>query len=213
MRCLAVGAAGPAGTYTVSGIPVDVTAADAATARDQAIVEGQRAALQMLVENMMGAEKAATDPVAQRRRAIRDMVQDFEVESERLSSVRYVGIADLPLPVAIRSTSWSAGAPAGTLDTTTMPHARRAGAHHHGRTCRSPACSNGWRCGNGWSACRCCIAPTCATWRGRGQARSGLQRRAAQLHAGAGAASVAAARRRRRTGCSCSSACRGATTP
>jgi len=79
-----------AGTYTVSGIPVDVTAADASAARDQAIVEGQRAALKALVENMMGAEKAAQIPLPDDA-GISDMVQDFEVESERLSTVRYVG--------------------------------------------------------------------------------------------------------------------------
>src|SRR5262245_57448802 len=77
-------AALPAGaaTYTVTGVPVDVTADNAAAARDQAIIEGQRAALKLLVENMMGTEKAAQIPLPDDA-AISEMVQDFEVESER----------------------------------------------------------------------------------------------------------------------------------
>src|SRR5436190_15679209 len=60
---LALFASGPAlavAPYVVSGVPVDVTAADSATARDQAIVEGQRKAFSMLMEQMVGADKAAT---------------------------------------------------------------------------------------------------------------------------------------------------------
>jgi len=108
-----------AGTYTVSGIPVDVTAADASTARDQAIVDGQRAALQKLVENMMGAEKAKEIPLPSDDE-ISAMVQDFEVENERVSSVRYVG--SLTYRFLSDPVDRLVGrAPAGTLDTTAMP--------------------------------------------------------------------------------------------
>ena len=108
-----------AGTYTVSGIPVDVTAADASTARDQAIVDGQRAALQKLVENMMGAEKAKQIPLPSDDE-ISAMVQDFEAENERVSSVRYVG--SLTYRFLSDPVDRLVGrAPAGTLDTTTMP--------------------------------------------------------------------------------------------
>ncbi len=108
-----------AGTYTVSGIPVDVTAADASTARDQAIVDGQRAALQKLVENMMGSEKAKQVPLPSDDE-ISAMVQDFEVETERVSSVRYV--ASLTYRFQSDPVDRLVGrAPAGTLDTTTMP--------------------------------------------------------------------------------------------
>jgi hypothetical protein len=108
-----------AGTYTVSGIPVDVTAADASTARDQAIVDGQRAALQKLVENMMGSEKAKQIPLPSDDE-ISAMVQDFEVETERVSSVRYVG--SLTYRFLSDPVDRLVGrAPAGTLDTTTMP--------------------------------------------------------------------------------------------
>ena len=108
-----------AGTYTVSGIPVDVTAADASTARDQAIVDGQRAALQKLVENMMGADKAKEIPLPSDDE-ISAMVQDFEVENERVSSVRYVG--SLTYRFLSDPVDRLVGrAPAGTIDTTTMP--------------------------------------------------------------------------------------------
>ena len=108
-----------AGTYTVSGIPVDVTAADASTARDQAIVDGQRAALQKLVENMMGVEKAREIPIPSDDE-ISAMVQDFEVETERVSSVRYVG--SLTYRFLSDPVDRLVGrAPAGTLDTTAMP--------------------------------------------------------------------------------------------
>jgi hypothetical protein len=80
-----------AGTYTVSGVPVDVTAADAASARDKAILDGQRLALKTLVENMAGAEQAASIALPADGE-ISAMVQDFEVESEKLSGVRYVGV-------------------------------------------------------------------------------------------------------------------------
>src|SRR5215470_383627 len=86
--CRTAQAAAP---YVVSGVPVDVTAADAATARDQAIVEGQRKAFSMLMEQLVGAQTAATIQTPSDAQ-LSGMVQDFEVESERLSSVRYIGV-------------------------------------------------------------------------------------------------------------------------
>src|SRR5262249_1516926 len=79
-----------ANPYEVTGVPVDVTASDAATARDQAIVQGQRKAFTMLMEQLLGADKAPSVAVPSDA-ALGNMVQDFEVESERLSSVRYIG--------------------------------------------------------------------------------------------------------------------------
>jgi hypothetical protein len=88
---VAGGPALAAAPYVVSGVPVDVTAADAATARDQAIAEGQRKAFSMLMEQLVGAEQAATIATPSDSQ-LSGMVQDFEVESERLSSVRYIGV-------------------------------------------------------------------------------------------------------------------------
>ena len=80
-----------AAPYVVSGVPVDVTAADSATARDQAIMEGQRKAFSMLMQQLVGADKAPTIQTPSDSQ-LSSMVQDFEVESERLSSVRYIGV-------------------------------------------------------------------------------------------------------------------------
>jgi hypothetical protein len=80
-----------AAPYVVSGVDVDVTAADSATARDQAIAEGQRKAFAKLMEQLVGAEQAATIQTPSDSQ-LSGMVQDFEVESERLSSVRYIGV-------------------------------------------------------------------------------------------------------------------------
>lgn len=85
------GPASAATPYVVSGVPVDVTAADAATARDEAIAQGQRAAFTKLMEQLLGAEQAAAIPTPDDA-ALSAMVQDFEVESERLSAVRYIGV-------------------------------------------------------------------------------------------------------------------------
>lgn len=80
-----------AAPYVVSGVPVDVTAADAVAARDQAILEGQRKAFTMLMEQQLGPEKAATIKTPSDDR-LSSMIEDFEVESERISGVRYVGV-------------------------------------------------------------------------------------------------------------------------
>jgi hypothetical protein len=122
---LAVVGCGPAlaaNPYVVSGVPVDVTAADSATARDQAIVEGQRKAFSMLMEQLVGAEKAATIQVPSDSQ-LSGMVQDFEVESERLSSVRYIGVMTYRFDAA--SIDAITGKPADGTDVTigagTMP--------------------------------------------------------------------------------------------
>jgi hypothetical protein len=74
---------------TVSDVPVDVTAKDAASARDQAIATAQAKAFAKLVKRLV------PDPAAQARihpsqQEIESFVQDFGVESERVSPVRYI---------------------------------------------------------------------------------------------------------------------------
>jgi hypothetical protein len=74
--------------YTVAGVEVDVTAASAAEARDQAFAEGQRLALERLVEQLAGPGSGinvAGLPPAQ----IDRMVQGFQVQEERTSPGRY----------------------------------------------------------------------------------------------------------------------------
>ena len=79
---------------TVSDVPVDVTAKDAAAARDQAIAVAQSKAWDKLMKQMV------TDPAQQARlhpsqQDIESFVQDFGVESERVSTVRYIGLYDV----------------------------------------------------------------------------------------------------------------------
>jgi hypothetical protein len=75
--------------YTATGIDVDITG-DIATLRDQAMLEGQRKALQKVVSDIAPAERAAalqlpSDDV------ISTWVQDFEIEEEKTSATRYIG--------------------------------------------------------------------------------------------------------------------------
>lgn len=73
--------------YTVTDVPVDITADNAAHARDEAIVQAQRAALAELVEHVganQSANKISDDDLA-------TLVQSFEVQDEHASSVRYIG--------------------------------------------------------------------------------------------------------------------------
>jgi len=97
LMALALGSASSARAetfLTVSDVPVDVTAKDAAAARDQAIAVAQSKAFDKLVKELV------TDPVQQARlhpsqQDIESFVQDFGVENERVSTVRYIGLYDV----------------------------------------------------------------------------------------------------------------------
>ncbi len=89
---LAVAPGAKAETYlTVSDVPVDVTAKDANAARDSAIAAAQSKAFDMLVKQMVSnpPDQARLHPGQQQ---IEGFVQDFSVESERVSTVRYIGM-------------------------------------------------------------------------------------------------------------------------
>jgi len=75
--------------YTATGIDVDVTG-DIATLRDQALLQGQRKALQKVLSDIAPAERVAaltlpSDDV------ISAWVQDFEIEQEKSSATHYIG--------------------------------------------------------------------------------------------------------------------------
>jgi hypothetical protein len=76
---------------TVSDVPVDVTAKDAAAARDQAIAVAQSKAWDRLVKQLVAnpADQTRLHPSQQE---IEGFVQDFGVENERVSMVRYIGL-------------------------------------------------------------------------------------------------------------------------
>jgi hypothetical protein len=101
VRCLlvalALGLASSAGAetfLTVSDVPVDVTAKDAAAARDQAIAVVQSKAFDKLVKQLVPnpSDQARIHPSQQ---DIESFVQDFGVENERVSTVRYIGLYDV----------------------------------------------------------------------------------------------------------------------
>lgn len=76
--------------YTVEGVKVDVTADSALTARDQAFDKAQIDAFTVLAGRMLSeSELAAFKPPD--AATVSPMVQDYEVTSEKLSSVRYIG--------------------------------------------------------------------------------------------------------------------------
>ena len=75
--------------FTVRGIPVDVTAETAASAREAAHAEGHAMAMETLLTRLLPrAERTRTPPLETAQ--IVDLVKDFEVADERTSNVRYL---------------------------------------------------------------------------------------------------------------------------
>jgi hypothetical protein len=88
--------------YTVSRIPVDVTAETAAAAREAALAEGHREAYHRLMSRLVLEADAAYVPDLDQGQ-IAQLVQDFSVVDEKTSAVRY--LADLTFrfkPDAVR---------------------------------------------------------------------------------------------------------------
>ncbi|CAK0774016.1 conserved hypothetical protein [Azospirillaceae bacterium] len=75
--------------FTVRGVEVDVTETSAAAARDQAILQAQRKAYQILFKKMTVGGENAQPPVMKDLDLAR-MVEGFEIEQERASAIRYV---------------------------------------------------------------------------------------------------------------------------
>lgn len=76
--------------FTVTGVAVDVTAATASEARDQAFSEGARVALAQLIEGLAGVIPTV-DAASLPAEEIGALIQAFEVEEERTSPGRYRG--------------------------------------------------------------------------------------------------------------------------
>jgi hypothetical protein len=81
--------AAPEDAYAVSGIAVDATAASAAAARDKAIADGQREAFKQLIQRLVAKDAVKRVPTMPDP-ALTAMVDDFAVEEEHSSSVRYI---------------------------------------------------------------------------------------------------------------------------
>lgn len=78
--------------FTVRDVPVDETAATAADARQAALTVGQRRAFRRLMERLVPEDQQDRVPAVESS-ALQYYVQDFSVNNERTSTVRY--LADL----------------------------------------------------------------------------------------------------------------------
>jgi hypothetical protein len=95
--------------YSVSGIAVDRTAATPQQARDAAIADGERKAFDILMRRLTDPAQAARLPQPSAR-DLAELVQGFQVETERASATRYVATLDIAFkPDAVRELLGSAG--------------------------------------------------------------------------------------------------------
>jgi hypothetical protein len=88
--CAALPAAAQApSVFTVRNVAVDQTAATASEAREAALLEGERKAFRQLLERLTPLAQHARLPRSTNAQ-IADLLENFEVQSERASSVRYI---------------------------------------------------------------------------------------------------------------------------
>lgn len=112
-------AQGGGNSYTIGGVDVDVTAADAIKARDQGIREAQRRAVRMLVERMVGAEDRARVPPLDDA-ALANMVRGVEFARERTLTNRYIGTLSIVFGADPVKT-WLGGAGISITETVPRP--------------------------------------------------------------------------------------------
>lgn len=75
--------------FSVRNVPVDVTAATVEAARDKAMIEGQRTALDILLRRLVASADLARLPVFTDREVV-NLVIDFGIDNEKSSAVRYI---------------------------------------------------------------------------------------------------------------------------
>ncbi len=75
--------------YRVSDVPVDVTADTAASARDQALLDGEAQAFRTLLERMTLKTDHPRLPTLEQK-DVADFVQDISIRDEKTSGVRYI---------------------------------------------------------------------------------------------------------------------------
>jgi hypothetical protein len=104
------GAAEP-DVFTVAGVPVDATAANAVAAREAARLEGERRAVRILLERLtLAADQGRLPRVGDQ--ALPNLVRNFEVAGERSSGVRYLAEYTFRFrPDGIRTLLRNAGVP------------------------------------------------------------------------------------------------------
>jgi hypothetical protein len=76
--------------FIVRDVEVDRTATTAAQAREQAVAEGERKALRRLLQRLTPRDQSARLAGLGENR-IAELIDNFEVQSERTSAVRYIG--------------------------------------------------------------------------------------------------------------------------
>jgi hypothetical protein len=81
-------------TYSIGGIDVDVTAADAIQARNQGIREAERRAVKQLVERMVASEDRARVPPLDDGR-LQSLIRGVEFAKERTASNHYVATLNI----------------------------------------------------------------------------------------------------------------------
>lgn len=82
---------GDTAAFTVRDVQVDRTAVSAAAAREAALLDGQRAAFRRLLERLVTRSAYGRLPRLSDSQ-ISDLVQNYEVQSERTSAVRYIAM-------------------------------------------------------------------------------------------------------------------------
>ena len=105
--------------YTIGGIEVDVTAADAIKARDQAIQEAKRRAVGLLVERMVAPEDRAKVPPVDDAR-LQSMIRGVEFARERTAANRFIGTLNVVFG-AEQVKGWLSGAGISIAETVARP--------------------------------------------------------------------------------------------
>ncbi|MDB5408850.1 MAG: hypothetical protein JWL84_3762 [Rhodospirillales bacterium] len=97
--------------FTVAGVPVDATAANAVAAREAARLDGERRAIAILMDRLtLAADHGRLPRVSDQ--ALPNLVRDFEVAHERSSGVRYLAEYTFRFsPDGVRSLLRNAGVP------------------------------------------------------------------------------------------------------
>jgi len=103
--------------YTIGGIDVDVTGADAIKARDQAVQEAKRRAVGKLIERMVAPEdRSKVPPVDDARLAA--MVRGVEFAQERTAANRFIGTLNVVFG-ADQVKAWLSDAGVSVVETVT----------------------------------------------------------------------------------------------
>jgi len=107
----------PADPYTVTDVSVDVTSDTTARMRDKALMQAQRTAYTQLCQRLGMADRSASLDDD----ALASLVRSFEIQSEHLSAVRYIGVFTIHFNQAAVQKGMTAQA--STLTTPFLPFA------------------------------------------------------------------------------------------